>query len=120
MSFEPVFPRQHKQNPGKLTRNLTRLVQVFRFFAICLMFPQFRGLWLVFLLEIGRQELRSDQLEFDLDYLGVSASVYPVVQSQRSALLWGILRDAYSILGFDRAVEDVAFEQLGAYCRACF
>ncbi len=74
----------------------------------------------MFMLEIGRQELRPDQLEFDLDYLGVSASVYPVVQSQRSALLWGVLRDAYSILGFDRAVEDVAFEQLGAYRRACF
>lgn len=53
-------------------------------------------------MEAARKELHPDQLEFDLDSLGASASVSPAVQSQRSALLWDVMRNAYTILGLDR------------------
>ena len=53
-------------------------------------------------MEAARKELHPDQLEFDLDSLGASASVSPAVQSQRSALLWDVMRNVYTILGLDR------------------
>lgn len=53
------------------------------------------------LLEKGRQELCPDQLEFDLFDTGCPGASRTITLSKYSVLLWGVLRDAYRVLGFD-------------------
>ncbi len=64
------------------------------------------------LVEKGRRQLRPDQLEFDLFGTGCPGASRVITLSKCSVLLWGVLRDAYRLLGFDQAVGDAAFEQL--------
>lgn len=64
------------------------------------------------LLEKGRRQLCPDQLEFDLFDTGCPGASRAITLSKCSVLLWGVLRDAYRVLGFDQAIGDAVFEQL--------
>ncbi|WP_288291834.1 IS1634 family transposase [uncultured Varibaculum sp.] len=64
------------------------------------------------LLEKRRQELCPDQLEFDLFDTGCPGASRATTLSKCSVLLWGVIRDAYRVLGFGQAIGDGTFEQL--------
>lgn len=64
------------------------------------------------LLEKGRKQLCPDQLKFDLFDTGCPGASRATTLSKCSVLLWGVLRDAYRVLGFGQAIGDAAFEQL--------
>ena len=64
------------------------------------------------LLEKGRKQLCPDQLEFDLFDTGCPGASRATTLSKCSVLSWGVLRDAYRVLGFGQAIGDAAFEQL--------
>ena len=70
---------------------------------------------LAVLMHVAHEHLRADgQLEFDLADGKAAAGRSPdspVVRSQVSRILWDVLSEAYSFLGFD-AVGDEAFKQL--------
>lgn len=65
---------------------------------------------LAILMAEGNRRLRPGQLELDLDPPGHAATTAKA-RGLSSQILWGVLEDAYSFLGFD-VVGDEAFKQL--------
>lgn len=68
---------------------------------------------LAVLMEAGRRELvHPGQGELDLGLEGGSVGAGGVTVAKRSGVLWRVLSDACSVLGFGRVVHDEAFKQL--------
>lgn len=67
------------------------------------------------LMAVARRRLHEGQEVLDLDGIGVEDEGMPArpapITSKRSALLWQVLTEAYTWLGFD-AIDDEAFAQL--------